>query len=250
MDSHIFNRVNTWIDTPCVLGISGAQGSGKSTLAGQLNDHFLKHNYYCKTISIDDFYLTFEQQQNLAKNTKNPYLKQRGYPGTHDLELLFATLDALKDGKPCSIPRFDKALNGGLGDRVAESQWEQVQFPLEVIIVEGWFLGFMPHFTQIEDPFLNQINENLKDYEDLYSYFTHFLYLKPKEVEYTIDWRVEAEQERRKTKGSGLSDSEAKAYIEKFIPAYKSYAHTVSERSAEFKKYLAIDLDKNRQPLS
>ena len=68
-----------------VIGINGSQGSGKSTLADYLCMS-IKQNFEIRTISLslDDFYLTKEERNQLAKNI-HPLLAQRGVPGTHDI---------------------------------------------------------------------------------------------------------------------------------------------------------------------
>lgn len=40
------------------------------------------------------------------------------------------------------IPRYDKSAYGGKGDRAPKDQWQKVQGPLDLVIVEGWMLGF------------------------------------------------------------------------------------------------------------
>ncbi len=72
----------------------------------------------------------------------------RGNAGTHDLQLGTDTLAALKSassqGSQVSVPRYDKSQNGGRGDRADTSTWPSVQGPLDIILFEGWMLGFRP----------------------------------------------------------------------------------------------------------
>ncbi len=81
---------------PLLLGISGPQGGGKSTLAAGLVAALGADGLRALAVSIDDFYLTHQEQQALASRYPgNRYLAYRGYPGTHDVSLGTRTLDAL-----------------------------------------------------------------------------------------------------------------------------------------------------------
>lgn len=84
-------------DAPAlVLGVSAPQGCGKSTLCEQLVDLFAFVGLRAASVSIDDFYLTFDGQQALAAaNPSNPLLQYRGNAGSHDLQLGTDTLRAL-----------------------------------------------------------------------------------------------------------------------------------------------------------
>jgi D-glycerate 3-kinase len=74
----------------------------------------------------------------------------RGNAGTHDLALGSATLGALRGANSgngaaaVSVPRYDKSQNGGRGDRAEPAAWPAVQGPLDIVLFEGWMLGFRP----------------------------------------------------------------------------------------------------------
>src|ERR1044072_2769334 len=109
------------------IGICGPQGAGKSTLTKHLCSMAAEKNLKTVSISIDDFYLTRAEQIQLSeRHPNNPYLQQRGYPGTHDVELGVQVLDDLKAGRPTKIPRYDKSAALGKGDRAAPSDWLEV----------------------------------------------------------------------------------------------------------------------------
>ena len=77
--------------------------------------------------SLDDFYLTAAEQTLLAqRHADNELLRYRGNAGTHDLNLLYDCLAALKRGESVSLPAYDKALLNGRGDRVDASCWRRV----------------------------------------------------------------------------------------------------------------------------
>ena len=42
------------------------------------------------------------------------------------------------------IPRYDKSAYNGKGDRAKQSEWMKMNGPLDLVIVEGWMLGFNP----------------------------------------------------------------------------------------------------------
>jgi D-glycerate 3-kinase len=124
---------------PWLVGISGLQGSGKSTLARQLAIAADARGIACVTLSLDDFYHGRRGRRRLARGV-HPLLATRGVPGTHDLELLDATLDRLAaatPGRPARLPRFDK----GSDTRVAPSRWRRVVTPPRLVLLEGWCVG-------------------------------------------------------------------------------------------------------------
>jgi D-glycerate 3-kinase len=131
---------------PVLIGINGPQGSGKSTLTRALCELCELEGYRAATVSIDDFYLTRAAQIRLAQeNPDNRYLQSRGYPGTHDIALGTEVLTALKGQTgEVLIPRYEKSLFEGKGDRLPESSWNPAPLPLDFIFLEGWMLGFRP----------------------------------------------------------------------------------------------------------
>lgn len=43
-----------------------------------------------------------------------------------------------------AVPRYDKSLRGGYGDRAPKDTWPVLEGPLQVVLFEGWMLGFKP----------------------------------------------------------------------------------------------------------
>lgn len=115
----------------CIVALSGAQGSGKSTLAAVLCDYMRSQGIQADTVSLDDFYLTHAQRQQLAAQV-HPLLATRGVPGTHDWAWLAKTLQQMKRGGELHLPVFDKGLDDRAGSRHCTP---------EVLILEGWCLG-------------------------------------------------------------------------------------------------------------
>jgi len=117
-----------------IFGIAGLQGSGKSTLAAQIVALARKRGLRAATLSIDDGYLNPRERQRLARRV-HPLLATRGPPGTHDLALLCATLDAIRNGDATRLPRFDKRHDR----RLRPSRWPSTG-PLDLLVFEGWCL--------------------------------------------------------------------------------------------------------------
>ena len=135
---------------PLMVAVQGPQGSGKTYLTTRLRDSLAAapHALSVAVLSIDDLYLPHDGLVALAQaNPDNGLLRGRGQPGTHDVPLGSAILHKLKHindsgSEEVILPRFDKSLHGGEGDRVPEGT--AVQPPLDVVIFEGWCTGFYP----------------------------------------------------------------------------------------------------------
>lgn len=98
--------------------------------------------------SIDDLYLPHDKQEALAASQpNNPLVQHRGQPSTHDVQLGFEIFTAIANRKPnIKVPSYDKSAFSGAGDRLPVSDWEtcnrEGQPPVEVVIFEGWCVGF------------------------------------------------------------------------------------------------------------
>lgn len=103
----------------------------------------------------------------------NKLLSHRGNALTHDLDLGRATLSALCQAtSPTSraeIPRYDKSAFSGKGDRFPREEWRVVTGRVDVVLFEGWMLGFQPEEDDARvaalDKDLIPINEALKRYD-------------------------------------------------------------------------------------
>jgi pantothenate kinase-related protein Tda10 len=136
---------------PLFVGISAPQGCGKTTLTNIMKKMFSLTGKSCISMSLDDFYLTGEEQDKLAaENSDNPLLQFRGNAGTHDIPLLTSTMKSLRDinlpksTAPVMIPHYDKSLRNGRGDRAPTSKFMKARSPVDIVLFEGWMLGFTP----------------------------------------------------------------------------------------------------------
>ncbi|MGZ3655179.1 MAG: glycerate kinase [Bdellovibrionota bacterium] len=229
-----------------VLGVNGPQGAGKTTLCQALCAELAAKGFKAITLSIDDFYLTRAQQVSLsARFPADPYLQQRGYPGTHDVDLGARILDALRANQgSVLVPRYDKSLCEGQGDREPESRWTRVGLPLDFVLFEGWMLGFVP----VTEPpaALAQVNAMLAAYEAWNSRLDGFLQLEPLDYHFVLDWRVEAEARMKAQGKPGMSEAAIRAYIEKFLPAYETYQPALQTKTPGGKLVRRVKIGKDR----
>ncbi len=184
-----------------LVGINGAQGTGKSTLTKLLTLILQRRNLKVANLSLDDFYLSHRSRAELAEQV-HPLLATRGVPGTHDLVLLRELFKQLTDPDSAGsarLPRFDKALD----DPKPESDWESINLPVDVILLEGWFLG---QTTQKEEELVKPVNQlelvqdvqgiwrryvnlRLQDYQTLFNSIDFLIMLKAPSFDCIFNWR-------------------------------------------------------------
>jgi D-glycerate 3-kinase len=212
---------------PMVQGILGGQGTGKTTL-GNLLTLILRHlGLNTLNWSLDDLYKTFSDRRLLQ--TQDPRLLWRGPPGTHDVALGIETLDRLRQNsnQPISIPRFDKSLHNGAGDRTPPQQVQNI----DIILFEGWFVGVQPIDPAAFDPapppivteadcaFARDMNACLHGYLPLWQRLDSLWVLYLPEYRLSKQWRKQAEQHMRATGKPGMSDAAIDAFVDYFWQA-------------------------------
>ncbi|CAD5930777.1 glycerate kinase [Planktothrix agardhii] len=213
---------------PLVQGILGGQGTGKTTLGKVLTYILSLFHYDTLSLSLDDLYKTYSERQQLQK--ADPRLIWRGPPGTHDLELGIQVLDQLRQPLPdqtIAIPRFDKSLWQGAGDRISP----EFVTGIDIILFEGWFVGCRPINPQLFDSapvpiitpsdkkFARDMNKQLNGYIHLWEKLDRLLILNPVDYRLSKQWRIQAEHDMIKTGKSGMTDVEISQFVDYFWKA-------------------------------
>lgn len=255
-----------------ILSISGPQGSGKSYLSQQLVQYLQGHNIKSVVISSDDIYLNNKDLKDVAKSSQNTLLKGRGLPGTHDIEFGYSILQKLINKETgFKIPIFNKAAFNGEGDRDTVENWisvEQGSKPVDLVIFEGWFNGFLPfedesvlHKKYAESPLLQHyslaeietINSNLDTYSKLWETFDVGIFIDVQSLDFIYDWRIQQEHELIAKKGTGMTDQQVKHFVERYMVVYQLYLKELMENGLpqiEQNKSLKLKLGKHREVLA
>lgn len=246
---------------PLFVGFNGVQGVGKTTLVSQLLEVLrVEHRLKVVVLSIDDLYLTHTDQIALATQFKhNPLFQHRGIPGTHDLGLAKeVVLDGLLHGKETKIPVYDKALFNGQGDRLPKSQWLTSEANPDVILLEGWCVGFqsipendiisLSSKTKYDASILSQMNQSLKNYHELFDKFDAMVHISARDLKNVYKWRQQQELELHRVKGKGMTPDQVKDFVDGYWPAYVLYTEGVG-RGLKKDHLLRIVVDDNREIL-
>lgn len=258
------------ISKTLVVGLNGPQGSGKTTLASALTRALSldPYNYNAVALSVDDLYLTHDEQLQLTKS-QNPLLEHRGLFGTHDVNLGMQVLTSIVYGSnnmnasnEISIPVFDKSLHQGEGDRVHPSRFKNCHLPIDIVIFEGWFLGFksLPrdlllkiytdlNNSQFKFNHISQVNENLRAYDrDWYPFIDCFIHLVAQDISYVEDWRWQQEESMRIKSNDvaiGMGREQVCAFVAKFMPMYRIYLPALMDGFRNQQIQIIIDQERN-----
>ena len=208
-----------------IQGILGGQGTGKTTLASVTRAILTHLGFTSIAISIDDLYKTYTVRQQLQQ--EDPRLIWRGPPGTHDVDLGMEILEQFLQPNRVEtilVPRFDKSVFNGAGDRTEPEKTN----PVDIVLFEGWFVGtrpveasafatLLPPINTPEDRlFALDNNERLKAYLPLWSKLDRLIVLFPVDYRLSQRWRKEAEQKMIAAGKSGMSDEEIEQFVEYF----------------------------------
>ena len=201
-----------------VIGLSALPGTGKSTLGRLIEGLSLRKNVKVSVVSMDDFYLPFNEMKIAIKN--NPWNVSRGFPGSHSINLMEEKILEWKDTGVFNYPVFDKALRNGLGDRTS---WN-TSFP-EIIILEGWFLGVKPYsdkesednkeliLSNKEIIYRSKIQSNLEKYLKIWNLIDKIWQISPSNFLYMNQWKSNQEKEMLERKGSALVKNQLTNFI-------------------------------------
>lgn len=205
---------------PVVVGLNGPVGTGKSTLARVLQGLAAQSGLRLAVASIDDAYLPWEERCRALEG--NPFGVLRVPPGSHDPELLRAALAGWRAGDLLRLPRFDKTLRGGEGDR---SGWSRQ--PADAVLLEGWLLGCQPLAAEAlteeagspeslaaEGDWLPHWNRELEAYQSLHRALEALWILRPLHWGLPLRWRLQAEERQRRVHpGGGLTAGAVEALV-------------------------------------
>ena len=255
--------IEGWLEaaTPLIVGICGSQGSGKSTLSRRLAEHFEERGVSVAVLSLDDLYLSREARGRLADSV-SPMFATRGVPGTHNVTLGEAVLDALKARRPVHLPRFDKASDQPLPER----EWPLVE-EADLILFEGWCVGAVPQaeyelrepVNDLEDAldargiWRRHVNDALKgSYRQLFSKMDRLILLAAPDFAVVTDWRTQAERELRdrlKREGRAGTRVMTDGEVVRFVLHYERLTRHIL-REMPGRADLTLRLDASRRVIS
>jgi D-glycerate 3-kinase len=261
---------------PIILGISGLQGSGKSTWASKIVETLTsQHQLYTITISLDDLYKKHDDLvAQRDRDVDNKLYRTRGQPGTHEEQLgakFFEELRSYRGEGELKIPSFDKSKFDGQGDRAPESDWPTISRKPDVVVFEGWCVGFQPlpagaveeKYKSAQDgklpintpaqhqlKHLLEVNDNLKRYCDEFmgpQHFDFFIHIDTNDLQNVYTWRLQQEHKMIEAKGSGMSDEQVRAFIDGYMPSYEIYLDGLREGLFQEKgRMVRVELNKLR----
>ncbi|MBD2257288.1 glycerate kinase [Pseudanabaena sp. FACHB-2040] len=245
--------------SPLIQGFLGGQGTGKTTLTQILQLLLQVMGYRTVGLSIDDLYKTYADRQQLR--LIDPRLIWRGPPGTHDIDLGIATLEHLRRAQPeeaVPLPRFDKSLHGGEGDRITPEWVENV----DIVLFEGWFLGVRPiepqRFdqplpppieTEADRQFARDMNQQLQAYLPLWALLDRLVVLYPQDYRISQRWRRQAEHQMMAQGKAGMSDATLNQFVEYFWQALHPELFITPLCSQPDWVDLVIEIGPDRRPL-
>ncbi|WP_225886950.1 glycerate kinase [Nodosilinea nodulosa] len=249
------------LNAPLIQGVLGGQGTGKTTLTLILRHLLAVMGYKAVGLSIDDLYKTYRDRQRLVQT--DPRLRWRGPPGTHDIDLGLATIAKIRSaaaGEAVALPRFDKSLHGGEGDRT-DPEWVQ---DVDILLFEGWFLGARPIdagcFEQAPHPtaaeiateadcqFARDMNAQLATYLPLWDCLDRLMVLCPADYRISKQWRKDAEHQMKAQGKDGMSDATIDEFVEYFWCALHPELFIAPLKQDGEHVNLVVEIDRDRVP--
>lgn len=216
-----------------ILGIQGGQGTGKSTVTALLTLLLRSKGIRVAQLSLDDFYLSKTDRLDLAKNV-HPLLSSRGVPGTHNTQLMGETLNRLQQlgmGENLVLPSFDKSQD----DLTEQAFLPEVEGPIDLIILEGWFVGLNPESESALQAPINDLEANedsdcswriyvnqklATEYQELFQHISLLVTLQAPDFKQIIHWRT-LQEDKLKARSAENTDGimdllELKRFVQHF----------------------------------
>jgi D-glycerate 3-kinase len=214
-------------ERPCI-GLNGPVGAGKSTLARHLQQVCAEAGLRLAVVSIDDAYLPWQERQQAMAG--NPFGVSRVPPGSHEPQRLLHALQqwrAQPGEGPAGLvlPRFNKTLRGGDGDRVADWHGEA-----DALLLEGWLVGCrclapgdleaaldsgqgLQWLSVRERQWVPHWNRQLAAYRPVWDQLDLQLMLWPARWELPRRWRFQAEARQRAQGGGWMAPAALNAVV-------------------------------------
>ncbi len=205
-----------------LLLLNGPVGAGKSSLVRQLARLAPAHGLRLAVASIDDAYRPLPER--LSRLEGNPFGVTRVPPGSHDVELLVDRIEAWRGGSSLRLPRFDKTLAAGQGDRCGDSEETA-----DALVLEGWLMGCRPlgqaavsaglarlqdwNLSEAERTWLPRWDRELESYESLWRIADGLWVLRPRHWSLARRWRFQAEARQRRAGGAWLAADELECLV-------------------------------------
>jgi D-glycerate 3-kinase len=209
-----------------VLGLNAPVGAGKSTLCRLLAGLAPQLGLRLAVASIDDFYLPWPARRRALAG--NPFAVSRVPPGSHDPALLSGCIDGWRAGGPLRLPRFDKTLREGEGDRCGEQVLEA-----DALLLEGWLIGCRPLGPALEAIDLDAVmaaagprtlsaaerawlpvwDRALEAYLPAWARLDELWLLRPRRWSSVRRWRFQAEARQRRAGGAILAPADLERLV-------------------------------------
>lgn len=106
-----------------------------------------------------------------------------------------------------------------------------------------------------QEPGLAEVNNYLPNYHAWHELIDAWVVVQVEDVEIIHSWRLEAEQQMRKEKGTegSMSDDQVTDFVSRFLPSYKAFIvpplyAPEAFKEAQDKPVLRFMIDKHRKP--
>jgi D-glycerate 3-kinase len=183
-------------------------------------------------------------------------------PGTHDVSLGLAVLDACGRRGKVALPRFSKADD----TRCAPEQWPVITTPVNVVIFEGWCVGARPQldsalvapvdeFERNEDSdgrWRHWVNRQLATtYPPLFARIDLLVLMAAPDFAVVASWRKQQEaalRDRLAAEGRPKDDAMTDREIDRFVAHFQRLTEYILVEMPQ-RADLVVRLDRQRLPV-